>query len=96
MLGYNQTPTCEHPPTHPTLWLQTSHDQSTMTLLNLLTKTVPQQEDCMQNVEHSQNYQQLVEQGPDEPGLREGDDGQGVHHQASQAENGLDTVSTIA
>ena len=64
--------------------------------LVLPTKTVPEEKDCVENVEHSQDYQQLVEHGPDEPGLGEDDDGQGVHGQAGQAEESLETKNIIS
>ena len=50
----------------------------------------------MDYVEHSQEYQQLVEQGPDKLGLGENEDGQGVHYQACQAEDSLENVTIIA
>jgi hypothetical protein len=46
-------------------------------------------------VEHSQEYQQLVEQGPDELGLGEDKDGHHMHHQACQAEDQLKNYSNI-
>ena len=50
----------------------------------------------MENVEHSQDYEQLVKHGPDEPGLGEDEDGQGVHGQAGQAEESLETLKIIS
>ena len=43
----------------------------------------------MENVEDCQDYQKLVEHGPDEDGPGEDQDGDGVHHQACHAESCL-------
>ena len=49
----------------------------------------------MDYVEHSQEYQQLVEQGPDELGLGEDEDGHRMHYQACQAEDSLENKEKI-
>ena len=49
----------------------------------------------MDYVEHSQEYQQLVEQGPNELCLGEDEDGQGMQYQACKAEDGLENKGNI-
>ena len=49
----------------------------------------------MDYVEHSQEYQQLVEQGPDKLGLGENEDGHHMHYQAYQAGDHLEISETF-